>query len=843
MNVTLTSLLSFLLFSISIYFYKKAFKGMAARIFYTLCFLLCVASYFFYVLIHYFTGEGITKAVFYHIRFGLGEAGFTEYSKFIFLIAVCFFITLGLGWLAFLERPKGKYEARHYFFASILFIFLSLAYNPTTQALYKSYFHNQKDSDFFKYYKWPSIERTGEPKNLVFIYAESMEDTYFDKSSFPGLIKGLAELKQESVYFTNIRQLPGTEWTMGGMVASQCGIPLISPSHGNSMSGMDKFLPLAKGLGNLLHKEGYYLSYYGGAHLSFAGKGKFLKQQEFDNISGFEQLLPSIDDKSYVSGWGLFDDSLLGMAFEHFMAMSEKHEKFAFFVLTLDTHGYYGHVSKSCVELNFKKEERSILEAVACADYLISDFIRKIQASPYADNTVVVVASDHLAMNNSVYQSLNKHDRRNLFMIIEPGHNRPVKIDRLGSTLDIGPTILSFIGYKGEMGLGRNLLCSSVSEKEIEYMHANLDRWDGILSDFWDFPQIRKKIKVSVSDKTVTIDDRVFSIPVLIELADDLKATLKFEFYSDWTNKLLADHFLDMKHGKGFLLINKIKNNSKKPGFSLTAGRGVSRYYTTIEIEDTLVLAKSQIIELIDRFSEQNFQVHRVAHAGGQFEGNLYTNSINALNHNIKQGFAYFELDFSFTSDGQLVCMHDWQDSFEKLFDFKSKARPTLEEFEYFTNKKSQFRICTLDNLISWLQRNPTAFIITDAKEDNLRALKIISEKVPDYKKRIIPQIYDPEEYSRAKEMGYEQIIWTLYRNMCSNDEILSWVDSFKGKFAITIPKSKADPVLIKELKKRGVPSYVHTVNTPAEKDYFLDEIGVTEIYTDFLSPEKQLQA
>jgi hypothetical protein len=40
------------------------------------------------------------------------------------------------------------------------------------------------------------------------------------------------------------------------------------------------------------------------------------------------------------------------------------------------------------------------------------------------------------------------------------------------------------------------------------------------------------------------------------------------------------------------------------------------------------------------------FQVERIAHAGGGYEGQTYTNSYQALSANLKAGFVYFELDF-----------------------------------------------------------------------------------------------------------------------------------------------------------------------------------------------------
>lgn len=83
--------------------------------------------------------------------------------------------------------------------------------------------------------------------------------------------------------------------------------------------------------------------------------------------------------------------------------------------------------------------------------------------------------------------------------------------------------------------------------------------------------------------------------------------------------------------------------------------------------------------------------------------------------------------------------------------------------------------------------------------------------------------------------MGFEQIIWTLYRYNGTNEDVLKWVDEFKGSFAITMPKGQAASNLPTELAKKHIPTYVHTINKLEEKNKFIDKFNITEIYTDFL--------
>ncbi len=585
--------LSLCLFSISIYLYTKTRTSKINKAIFSVLVFTVIIFYLFYFISNYFTGKGINMSVIYHLKYGLVGAGFLEYWELIATSIIL--ITLGLVfscWI-FLKQTKNKNNKIVYIHAAFLLIFLSLFFSPTTVDLYNFHSKESGNTDFYKYYKQPHIRQVDNSKNLVFIYTEGLEQTYFNETTFPGLIKELHTLQSKSIYFTSIMQVTGTGWTIGGMVASQCGIPLFTPSHGNSMSGMDEFLPQAVCLSDLLHKEGYYFVYYGGANLDFAGKRKFLLTHKFDEINGRDELLPKLEDESYKSFWGLYDDSLFNLSYNRFIELSETQNKFALFLLTLDTHHPKGHPSKSCKSITYKNGSNPMLNAVACSDYLISEFVNKIMQSPYGEKTVVVVVSDHLALENTASEILDKEKRRNLFMIIQPGANESVEVKKLGSALDIGPTLLPFIGYKGEIGLGRDLINKEQSESEIENIHRNLSYWEPTLSYFWNFPKIQKYIEINITDRTMNIDDRTFKIPVLMEFNSELETVLRFYWGS--YPEYLIDYVLELDSNTHFLLIDECRKVKKlnetlgQSGLCLVIGKG-DKYYKSMKLEKSIKL-------------------------------------------------------------------------------------------------------------------------------------------------------------------------------------------------------------------------------------------------------------
>jgi len=830
--------LSFFLLLLSIFACGRASLSVINKVIFAVLVIILSIADVIYIVADYFTGHGIDNAAVYQLKYGLEGAVFFDYAGIAVILSSLLILIL---FFLFYSLLKKKNKAPNKILNIYCLYFLLIAafiINPGINDLYDMSFRASEPYGFSRHCAKPYIEKLGgDSKNLVFIYAEGLEGTYFNEEIFPGLIKGLRDLQSKSVSFSNIASLPYAGYTIGGLVGSQCAIPLVSYSPVNSMTGVDYFLPSAVCLSDLLKKEEYKLIYYGGADLSFAGKGIFLRTHKFDEVFGKKELYQILvhkpSDRFYFAGWGLYDDTLFDLAFKRFEELSRGENKFALFLLTLDTHHPMGRLSPSCKEIRYKDGSNPMLNAVACSDYLISQFVRKIIESPFAKNTIVVVLSDHLAHKNTAYNLLRKKERKYLFMIIDPEAGKPAEIKRLGSVFDVAPTISPFIGFKCSLCLGRDLLSPRTADSEISHIHDNLTGWEKDSLRFWNFPGIEGKVEIDANKNTLRMGSRVFSIPVLVEIDRNLETT--FTFDPDF--KGLARYLKKIKKNNYFMLVDKCSNidkaaaePDKEEGFCLVMGKG-GKHFKRIKLKDNVILEEDYIRKIFGL--SPSFKALRVAHAGGGISGCTYTNSIEALEHNIKNGFLYFELDFSFTADGQLVCSH----SFDEIRKFGFRGRPTLEVFRSLVDKNLSYKLCAVDTLAAWMKKNPSAVIVTDVKDDNIKALRIISEKLPDYEKRVIPQIYYPEDYSKVKKMGYNQIIWTLYRYNGRDDDVLYWASKFDGPFAVTLPREKAFSNLPCRLAEYKIPVYAHTINKEEEFERLRDKYCVKEIYTDFLYP------
>jgi len=232
--------------------------------------------------------------------------------------------------------------------------------------------------------------------------------------------------------------------------------------------------------------------------------------------------------------------------------------------------------------------------------------------------------------------------------------------------------------------------------------------------------------------------------------------------------------------------------------------------------------------------SKINAQPLMIAHAGGGIDGKKYTNSIEALNNSYAKGFRYFELDFSWTSDQQLVCLHDWDKRFKLNFGYKTKHPLSLQRFQELLVSQNKRHPCTLESLSAWVLEHPDSTIITDVKYNNIDALKLMLKHFPELSKKLIPQFYQPHEYEILKELGFKYLIWILYQFEGKKSSIKHYAKNMQ-LFAISMRASQAKKRWAQELINSHHTVFTYTVNKHKNINKLFKKYGVKGMYTDFL--------
>ena len=996
-----------------------------------------------YLVADRLTGSGIDDSVIFHLGAGLRGATTSGYRGLmaeagIFVLAA---LAFSLWAWASMRAPGGAQTNWVRVGAGLLLLSESLLVNPAVHdglrlarpLLQAARVTAGPAPDEFRHVR--GLAFAGRPKNLVYVFLESVERTYLDETLFPGLMPNLAALEKEALSFTNVTQPALAKWTVAGMVASLCGVPLFGAA-GNSMSKADDFMPGVDCLTDLLGASGYELDYLGGAALEFAGKGLFLRSHGFDYVAGREELAPGLPEGEALSYWGLYDDELDRLAAERFDARAAAGQPFGLFLLTLDTHHPDGYPSPSCTGMPYGDGSNPILNAVHCADRMAATLIEHIRQSPAFADTVLVVASDHLAMPNTAWGQLEAGERRNLLMFFADGLP-PRADDRIASPLDVAPTLGTLLGADVRaLGFGRSLLAEAPTLAETRApLDTFLSAQHPFLTSLWTFPEISDGITLDVRNGTLRLGDRSVGYPALIVLDTDLGVSeIQFDVFDqddplsqrieeldydqpfiwvdrcgataflaaglgaaaddpcvvygalgapefdgravgdgdriafrtleryfdgmtpdrnlgisrrrDWrrdrqigTDEVIADaprdtltgHFLFRSAGFGagpsYVTdvesesrielargINVIGLNPRAPplwlaqfdtcawegvihdvdnlfdsvggtlagftpyfgGFAvmvhdsatcdeptdlprLFAGTPLTRWaevgyrtpyvallhgdgtvrehvgpaetYLTIEARDFL---RRQPLPAQRRV----FDLPRIAHAGGIVDGMIETDSLDALEANAAL-YDLFEIDFSWTSDGQLVCLHHWGALTGQPAELESQepgALLTEAEFESLVQEQGGFRRCTLDSLVDWLRENPGKRIVTDVKSANPEALKLIAARYPDLVDRFVPQVYQPQEYPLARSLGFDDVLWTLYRYDGDDQDVLAWI-RFMDLYGLVMPVAEVGRGLARRAQEEtGVLSWVHTINSNAAADA-MKRLGVTEIMTDRLPP------
>jgi len=468
------------------------------------------------------SGDGFNAATVYHLASGVEGAGIGDFTRPILgLVALSLLSLLPLLRMRLHRSPQlrhgGKASAG---FAAVFAV--AVLSSPLASDALRLYRDSRPVDPTQVATEYVVPDRSlGHRKNIVWIYAESLERTYFDPQAFPGLMPNLSRLAGEALDFRGLASPAGSGWTIAGMVSSLCGVPLTTArGDENSMGRMDSFLPGAHCLSDYLKQQGYAVHFSGGADSAFAAKDKFLASHGFDVVKDQQHFRDKGVARKHFSNWGVHDDVLLDDVFDDFMRLSAAGQPFMLTALTMDTHHPAGHLPVACRDVRYESEHGDIglLHALACSDRLISGLVEKIRRSAYADDTLIVVASDHLAMPNHLSHVLAPLDRENLLLFLGTGL-APQQLARTGSTLDSGATLLQLLDPElGELGFGRSLLAQaprpSASVAALAEDSARYPLYLGFARQLWTGTETRT---LRIEDDQVVTGLQRIRPPVMLE--------------------------------------------------------------------------------------------------------------------------------------------------------------------------------------------------------------------------------------------------------------------------------------------------------------------------------------
>lgn len=297
-------------------------------------------------------------------------------------------------------------------------------------------------------------------KNLVVIFMESLENTFTDSTTLPGLTPNLNALAKEGISFTGISNGLNADDTFSALYSVFMGLPLLPEQLISSLlweGGLqDRYGGNLPSLPFILHKAGYRQVFLQGPSLKFAGMNMFTQRELIDIACSYESSGKTPEPDS----WGCSDRQLFEWGTSHFEKLSSCGKPFALYLTTVDTHLPAGFLYKDSETYPWKNEkEKRFLSAVRTTDREIGKFIAGLRKSKAWENTVVVMMTDHLLHSSSVDSILaGNKKRRHVGIVLNAGRSGAVNTP--GATSDWAPTILALSGVKHNhtFPVGENLL-------------------------------------------------------------------------------------------------------------------------------------------------------------------------------------------------------------------------------------------------------------------------------------------------------------------------------------------------------------------------------------------------
>lgn len=316
---------------------------------------------------------------------------------------------------------------------------------------------------------------TAAQPNVLIILLESfradLTGAYTDGKST--LTPAFDQIAQESTlisdYYSN------TTLTVSAELNIWCGIFDALGEHNYSYEP-DNTMAISC-LPEILANTGYESFYFHG------NKSRFYNREEFIPKMGFDVgYFHGDQDQPYVSGhkvgWGIDDETMLKITLDQ-LASRTKTGPFFAHITTLSNHyPFHWDFPLQDVSAPFTNTDEGELfknyqNAVFYTDYALGRFWEKFKQSPLYDNTVVIITSDHGIWNFDPQQTPSLFEKNERFyraplLIYQPMKRRAEKLNRIGSHIDLLPTILALSNAAEPPAqvMGKNLLSNTQKENK-----------------------------------------------------------------------------------------------------------------------------------------------------------------------------------------------------------------------------------------------------------------------------------------------------------------------------------------------------------------------------------------
>ena len=201
-----------------------------------------------------------------------------------------------------------------------------------------------------------------------------------------------------------------------------------------------------------------------------------------------------------------------------------------------------------------------------------------------------------------------------------------------------------------------------------------------------------------------------------------------------------------------------------------------------------------------------------IAHAGGSVDGDIYTDSLEALDSNYKKGFKLFELDFLKTKDDFFVAVHDWN-SWKEHTGYQKELPPTLKEFKKY-KIYSKYTPLDMELINRWFFYHKDAILVTDKVNTPFEFSKRFIDK-----DRVIMELFDWYAVLEAKKLGIEAMPTGNLVKELKENIVKKLLDLNINYVALSRKFIDTDIKLLQEMRDNNIKIYAFYLNMEKGKD------------------------
>ncbi len=300
-------------------------------------------------------------------------------------------------------------------------------------------------------------------KNLIFILAEAFNSIAVSEELTPTLYK----LTHEGFVFNNFYS-PVFLSTTGGEFQATTGL---IPTQDN-LSNWKKYTPnIMYALGNSFKALGYNTQSYHNWTYTYYSRQKTMPTLGFDNYLGCGNGL----EKEMNCKWLPSDIDLFNTTLPYY----QDYDKFVTYYVTVSGHAPYAYNSTGnsialkninyVKNLPYSNNVKAYLATQIELDRALESLINNLNNAGILEDTVIALVGDHypytLTVNEINEISSYKRDgtievNRSNFIIWNPSLNEPIYVDKVGSQIDVLPTLLNLFGidYDSRFIIGKDIL-------------------------------------------------------------------------------------------------------------------------------------------------------------------------------------------------------------------------------------------------------------------------------------------------------------------------------------------------------------------------------------------------